>query len=230
MNTQAYYQAALSGLRFVEARQPSGRRFGAEADARWAQFAGELTTADRVDLLLRDADAQWPNAFGARAVFDLRSVAEDEAFGAEWEPLDPVQANELWRAPVPPGAATDIALTLAHVAQAWGLSLAPFDTGPVQPADRLVLTGPSAIAAAIHAFAAGRDLDWADQVVCVATPPAHRQLAALAGALLNSGKGTRLRASTTPPGKPATTTGYKLLHSPDALPADVTAARALVGG
>jgi hypothetical protein len=228
MNTQAYYQAALLGLHFVEARQPTGRRFGAEADARWSRFAGELTTSDRVDLLLRDADAQWPRSFGARSVFDLAAVAEDEAFGAEWEPL-PTRAcaNELWREPVPASTTDSIASTLAAVASAWGLALQPFDIGAIAPADRILLAGPSAIAAAVAAFAAGRDLDWSDQVICVATPPAHRQLAALAGALLNSGKGTMLRSATTPGAKaPA----FKLLYSLDAHEADLGAARGLVGG
>lgn len=55
MNTQAYYQAALTGLHFVQARQPTGPRVAPEADARWSRFAGELTTADRVDPLLREA-------------------------------------------------------------------------------------------------------------------------------------------------------------------------------
>lgn len=227
MNTQAYYQAALLGLHFVEARQPTGRRFGAEADARWSRFAGELTTSDRVDLLLRDADAQWPRSFGARSVFDLAAVAEDEAFGAEWEPLAPVLANELWREPVPASTTASIASTLAAVASAWGLALQPFHIGTIAPADRILLAGPSAIAAAVAGFAAGRDLDWSDQVICVATPPAHRQLAALAGALLNSGKGTMLRSPSTPGAKaPA----FKLVYSPDAHEADLGAARALVGG
>ncbi len=241
MNTQAYYQAALLGLHFVEARQPTGRRFGAEADARWSRFAGELTTSDRVDLLLRDADAQWPRSFGARSVFDLAAVAEDEAFGAEWESLDPVRANELWRAAAPPADPANVLATLTAVAKVWGIALAPFDVGrpqdvlgrttswvgDVAPTDRLVLAGPSAIAAAVSAFARGRDLDWSDQVICVATPPAHRQLAALAGALLNSGKGTVLRSAATPGPKAP---GYSPRPSADASPEDLTAARALVGG
>ena len=64
----AYYRAALAGLRHVEAQLPSGRRFGPQADARWTELRGSLTTADRIDLLLRDASAQWPSAFAARAV------------------------------------------------------------------------------------------------------------------------------------------------------------------
>ena len=46
---RAYYSAALAGLRFLEQRQPTGRRFGPDADARWTNFRGDLATADRGD-------------------------------------------------------------------------------------------------------------------------------------------------------------------------------------
>jgi hypothetical protein len=85
-----YYEGAPCALRFIEARRPTKRRFGAEADATWKAFRGDFGTSARIDLLLRDADAQWPGAFGARTVYDLAAVAEDEAFGAAWLPLDDV--------------------------------------------------------------------------------------------------------------------------------------------
>jgi hypothetical protein len=62
----------------------------------------------------------------------------------------------------------------------------------IAPTDKLLVVGPSAVAAAVTAFAAGQDLDWAEQVVCVATPPAHRQIAALGAALLGVTKPTVL--------------------------------------
>lgn len=209
---RSYYRAALAGLRFVEQRTPTTRRFGADADARWRAFQGDLTTADRIDLMLRDADAQWPGAFGARTVFDLHGTAEDEAFGANWSPLDPVDAEELWRAlPSPLG----IEGALSAAADAWGLTLSTFDVGPVNASDQLVVAGPSAIAACIRTFASTPALDWADQVVCVASSPAHRQLAALGAALLNSTKPTVFG-----PGK-----GRRALVSDDAAPADLEGAR-----
>lgn len=82
-----YYAAALRALRFVERRAPTTRRFGANADALWGAFHGRLETADRIDLLIRDADAQWPSAFGARGVFALATSAEEDAFGPEWSPM-----------------------------------------------------------------------------------------------------------------------------------------------
>ena len=222
----SYYAAAISALRFVEARSPSARRFGSEADARWGALRGNLTTADRIDLLLRDGDAQWPQAFGARAVFDLRAVAEDEAFGAEWSSLDPVEADELWRRSAQDTPAATVGAALAAAAGAWDVRLAPFDPGPIGPTDRLLGVGPGAVAAVVAAFAAGSDLDWAAQVVCVATPAPHRQLAALAAALLHAQKATVLVSSARPAGSLA---GRRLLVSSDAAPADVAVAEGRSG-
>ena len=54
--TRSYYLAALTGLRFIDSKQGTGRRFGENARALWAEFRGDLTDADRINLLLRDAD------------------------------------------------------------------------------------------------------------------------------------------------------------------------------
>jgi hypothetical protein len=80
--------------------------------------------------------------------------------------------------------------------------------------------------ALVRAFAGGRDLDWADQVVCVATAPGQRQIAAVAGGLLNVSKRARIvAAGDTVNVKP----GAKLVLSSDAAAADAERARALVG-
>lgn len=86
------------------------------------------------------------------------------------------------------------------------------------------MVGPSAIAATIVAFSTTRDLDWTDQVVVVATPPAHRQLAALSGALLGSTKPTTLWTAT----DGSILRGYRLVASADADAADARRARELV--
>lgn len=187
-DVRSYYAAALAGLRFVEARRPSGRRFGGEADARWAGFRGDLTTADRLDLLLRDADAEWPGAFGARTVFAAPAVAEDDAFGPMWPGLEPVDAEEIWRTTLASTEPRDIDELFAAWSKAWDVSLRDFDVGPITTVDRLLLAGPSAIAAAVRAFVGRENLAWTEQVTVVATPPAHRQLASLAGAALNATK------------------------------------------
>lgn len=45
--TRASYEAALCGLRFIEPRTPSQRRFGENADALWSEFRGDLTDGDQ---------------------------------------------------------------------------------------------------------------------------------------------------------------------------------------
>ena len=222
MNATAYYRAALNALAHVEHRLPTGRRFGPEADARWSSFRGDLTTADRIDLLLRDADAQWPSAFGARTVFAKTAVAEDEAFGAEWRSLDPVDAEELWREVTRAPAPATLRDALDAAARAWELRVSPFEVGALGPADRVVVAGPSAIVATLLAFADGADLDFADQVTVIATPPAHRQLAALGGALLNATRAVRLvTAAHADPQR-----GARPLVSDDASPEDAAKAKA----
>jgi hypothetical protein len=222
----SYYRAALGGLQFVEQRKPTGRRFGRDADARWSQFQGELTTADRIDLLLRDADTEWPGAFGARTVFGLRGVAEDEAFGADWEPLDPVDAEELWRGL--PNAPLQTGDVLNHCAEAWGMARLRPIPAQATPTDKLIAAGPSAVSSLVSVFHEGADLDWADQVVVVATPPGHRQLAALATALLGLPKAGFIVHATDEVSEPAG--GWRLLLSDDAAPDDATRARQLVEG
>lgn len=223
-----YYEGALWALRFVEGRRATKRRFGTEADATWASFRGEFGASARIDLLLRDADTQWPGAFGARAIYDLAAVAADEAFGAAWVPLDDVDAEELWRHVVATATPTSAADALAHVAKAWGLTLSPVDVGPIGAADKLLVVGPSAIAATIDAFARGSDLDWREQVTVLATPPAHRHLAAAGAAIVNATKATRLvnknvtRAEVPP--------GSRLVASSDAAPDDRARADELIRG
>lgn len=66
-------------LQYVEQRRPTGRRFGADADARWSSFKGDLETVDRIELMMRDADAEYPASLGARVVYGLyvRSLAAE---------------------------------------------------------------------------------------------------------------------------------------------------------
>lgn len=224
--SEHYVEAALRLLQFVEQRRPTGRRFGADADARWSSFRGDLETVDRVELMIRDADAEWPGGFGARTIYGLAGVPEDEPFGSQWESLDPVAAEDLWRRvkglPVPetPQAA------LEAIAAAWGLELEPHEVGDVGPNDKLVVVGPSAIAAAVQAFAAGEALDWADQVVVVASSPAARQLAASGTAILNAAR-TATILDAHHAHEPIR--GARVVASADADPADRSAAERLVG-
>ena len=223
-----YVEGALRLLQYVEARRPTGRRFGADADARWSSFRGDLETVDRIELMIRDADAEWPGGFGARAVFAMQGVAEDEPFGSQWEGLDPVAAEELWRRVKAEPAPTTSAAALASIASAWGVTLTAQRSEPVTPTDHLVVVGASAIAATIEAFAAGAALDWSEQVVVVASSPAARQLAAAGTALLNAARPATIITATEP--APAPKRGARLVASPDADPADRARAEALVAG
>ena len=227
--TDAYYRGALAVLHFVEARKPTQRRFGADADALWKGFSGDLTTADRIDLLLRDADTQWPGAFGPRSVFGLEGVAEDEPSGPDWQPLDPVEAEQVWREWGKAATPKDLASTVAAIGKAWGLRLEKFAMPPVAAADQLVAAGPSAISALVRAFDGRQDLDWSQQVMCVATPSGHRHLAVAAGALLNLTKPSRVTTATAPTTSAVKVkAGAKLVVSSDADVEDAAHARALV--
>lgn len=217
MERRPFYAASLATLRYLEARSPTTRRFGADADALWRELRGHLTTADRIDLLLRDADAAFPGAFGARQTYHLRAVAEDDAFGADFEALPADEADELWRAilAAPPPATVDEALL--RIAQAWDLSLAAFDVGTITPATKLLAAGPGAVAALVRVFAGNVDLSFVDQITVVASPPGHRQLASAAAAILNAPHGTRLVHGGD---APARVDADRVLVSPDADPAD----------
>jgi hypothetical protein len=218
---RSYYAAALTALRFAEQRSPTGRRFGKEADAAWRAFKGSLTMADRIDLLLRNADAQWKQAFGARSVYALRAIAEDEPYGAEWQPLSARVADKLWRELNDIEAPRNVKAALRDCAAAWELSLKKVTVEPLRATTKLVLAGPSAIAAYCEHFAEEKSLAWARQVACIATSPAHRQLAFLAGALVDSTEPAQVLAAAEAKGLKR---AGRAVVSPDADAADAAAA------
>jgi hypothetical protein len=222
----AYYRASLTLLKHVESRQPTSRRFGGEADALWSQFRGHLTTADRITTLLRDADAQWPGGFGARSIFQLRGVAEDDAFGSQWQPLDGVDAEDIWRE-FSVGTLGSTQATLQALASVWKFSLAPISVDNVDATEHLVVAGPSAVAALIQAFDGRSDLNWADQVTAIASLPAHRHLALAAAALLNLTRAPLVLSADQDAGLVRSTTKPRLFISADASEADAVKARAL---
>jgi hypothetical protein len=225
---RAYYRASVEALAFLEKRKPSGRRFGPDADALWSALRGDQTTADRIDLLVRDADAHWPGSFGARTVFERFGVAEDESFGLGWLSLRPTEAEDLYRQIAGTEGAADVGSLYRRVLSAWGLSLAPFDSGPIAPTDRLLVAGPSAVAALVAKFSEGKGLDWADQVVVVATPPAHRQAAGLALSVLDVMKRVEILSVATAAHllDKGQASRRRVVVSPDADPRDAEVARA----
>lgn len=212
-----YYRSALTALRFIDERN-GRRRFGADADARWHSFAGDdpgeahrddarpriLVEADRIDLLLRDANAQWPGAFGARVAFDLSAVAEDDAFGAEWAPV--IDGLVLWQQVTRAPLTASLPQLLSQLGALWDVGLALPALPIPGPTERWLVHGPAATAAAILAFASSPNAVWHAQVLVIAEPPLvegltsqvqrhrafGRHLAALAAGLLGQPQPTRL--------------------------------------
>lgn len=230
----SYYRSALHLLQFVEHRAPTQRRFGSQADALWSAYAGALDVRDRLELLLRDADAQWKGAFGARTTFNLTAVAEDDAFGPEWELLDGVQAGSLWRDLERDKPAGDVGQLLAKLDKVWGRKPKGFELPKISPSSRLVVAGVDATVAVIGRFLADRDLSWADQVVVIADAAMPRQYAAAAIALLDIDLGNRPRplVSSEEAEERAKELGQgrTMLVSADAEPQAKAAAKRLGGG
>lgn len=180
----SYFRTALSGLRFLEAREPTGRRFGEDADVLWRSYATrQISELDRLELLIRDADRQWRGAFGPRFVFDLPVGSDDEAFGPSWLRAAPVPVRDLWRDAFTRPAPRALEDVLADWSAAWDR---PLTSTPCELSanERVTFIGASAIASAIRALAGRTDLAWHRNVEVVASEPAERQLALLAAPLL----------------------------------------------
>jgi hypothetical protein len=192
-DVESFYKTALIGLRWLEAHETTGRRFGPEADARWKGFAGHLTPTDRMDLLLRDAAVVWGAAFSPAVVFRLPGLASDEPFGPDWPVVAKETAKRLWRE-----AQT---VELGSWKSVWALVLEAWKTDPsgdgveigaLTPATRLLVAGPSALDACLAQFAQREELSWSDQVVVAAEAPTTRHLAGLAGLFVRKRAATRL--------------------------------------
>ena len=168
----AFYGAAVLGLRALDARERTPRRFGADADARWTQFAGALGVGDRIDILLRDAAGTWGAAFSPSECFGFFGLADDEPFGPDWDGIDDHAAKKLLADP-------SGSPSLDSVAAALGVKAASVVIPPLSPSTKLVVAGGAAFVAVAKAFAENRALSWTDQVVAIADKGAFRQLAKL---------------------------------------------------
>ncbi len=184
---ESFYAAALAGLRALEARERSPRRFGPDADARWQSFRGHLELAARIDLLARDAAVRWQAGFSPALVFQLPYLADDEPFGPDWRGLTPTQAEQLWKS-------TDSQVDLSTCAAMLGVPDIPVPCPMPEPSTRLIVAGGSAVLAVGKRFAARPELSWSDQVLVVADRPANRQLAGLVAPVIGARAATRLTA------------------------------------
>lgn len=188
---QSFYTASLVVLRFLDASSSGRRVFGPEADARWKGFQGDLELQDRIDLAVRDAAVRWHAAFSPAIVFQLTGLASDEPFGPDWPGLEGDAARKVWREVEKSEPSSPVAV-MDRVARAWDVQLVHNDVGELKPATKLLIAGPSAVAAALAAFAGREDLSWADQVVVAGSSPVERHLAGLAAPVLGSRGPTRL--------------------------------------
>lgn len=221
---EAFYSAALFGLRALDERAP--RRFGPDAEARWSQFVGALGLGDRIDILLRDAAGTCGAAFSPSDCFGFFGLADDEPFGPDWPCLqDPIARRML--------AEGDRPATIENVAAALGVKIASVPVPLLTPATKLAVAGGGALVAVAKAFIGDRALSWTDQVAVVAAKGAFRQLAGLAAVLV----GARGRTVIVRPGADAAsalrTAGFAhidvVVASPDAEPEAAELARSTWG-
>ena len=210
-----FLAAALHGLALLEARERTGRRFGAEADATWEGLRGHLKTGHRIHLLLRDAAVSSGAAFSAAEVFRLPGLANDEPFGGEWPELSNTEAEALWRevlearpaddgpegrretfAKVTALLSADAAQASAESAQVGAATGQAAGLAELGPATRILVAGAGALRGLIERFLEDSELDWNGQVLVVAEGPEARHLGGLASVLLGSRGAARL---VTPP-------------------------------
>lgn len=180
-----FYAAALAGLRALDRREGSSRRFGPDADARWQSIRGALNDADRIDLLLRDAAVTWGVGFSPAEAFGLFGLAPDEPFGPDWQSLSAASARRHLESD------SDV-VDPEKLGVLMGITPVPVPLETPSTSTRLVVAGGAALIAVARAFAERRDLSWSDQVLCVATTARHRQLAGLLAVLVGAGARTRL--------------------------------------
>lgn len=186
-----FYRSAVVGLALLDDRSGGGRRFGANADARWQAFRGGLEDWDRIELLVRDAAVAYAAGFAPRVVFDLPALADDEPCGPDWSGPDPTTAAALLRSALEPPK--DPRAALARVADVWGKGTAADVALPeIQPATRMLVAGAGAVIALAGVFLGRPELDLADQAVLVAGDPATRQLFGLAVAFFGSRRPVRI--------------------------------------
>lgn len=204
-DVESFYRASVAGLRLLDAREGRGLRFGAVADQNWKALGGELEPRDRLDWLVRDGAALHPPAFSPRIVFELPGLTDDEPTGSDW-PMAPAALSaelfrEAGRAAIA-GAPVSSDDVLAAAAASWRVpvgSASPALAESVRrigAADRIVVAGVTAIHALAAAAAQRRDLNLADQVLCIAATRSERHLFGLA--LLVAGGRARRAAIVTP--------------------------------
>lgn len=182
---EAFYAAAIAGLRALDIRERAPRRFGPDADARWASFKGALTEADRIDFLLRDAAVTWGAAFSPAETFGFFGLAPDEPFGPDWQPLPSSTARRYL-------AGNGGTAGITELGKILGIEPREVSVPALSASTRLAVAGGAALMAVAQKFSEENTLSWSDQVLAIAASPAHRQLASLLAIFTDSPSRTRL--------------------------------------
>lgn len=206
-DVESFYRASVTALRLLDAREGRGLRFGAVADQSWKALGGELEPRDRLDWLMRDGAALHPPAFSARVIFELPGLTEDEPTGSDWPMAPAALSVELLREAGKAATAGTLVTPddlLAAASTSWRLSTSAPSSALLEqaraigPADRVLVAGATALNALAAAAVDRRDLNLADQTLCIAATPAERHLFGLA--LLVS-RGRARRAAIVSPGE-----------------------------
>lgn len=175
---EAFYAAAVVGLRALDAMERTPRRLGVDADARWEAFRGALGPADRLDVLLRDAAVTWGIAFSPAQTFSARFLPPDETYGPEWKGVTDEVAKKL--------LARLSSSALQDASAALGIKASAVELPRLTPSTRVIVAGGAAILALAEAFRRDSALSWSDQVVVAASSPAFRQLGGLAAVAIGA--------------------------------------------
>jgi len=121
---------------------------------------------DRIELMIRDADAEWAGRFGARAVFAMQGVAETSRSARNGKAGSGRAHEELWRRVKAEPAPTTSAAALASIRERVGgeADRAAERAGHADRSPR-GRGGVRRFAATIEAFAARRCAGLVQQVV-----------------------------------------------------------------
>lgn len=181
----SFYRAALAAARHID-RDSDHRVFSADADAAFRAYGGDLPTAVRCDLVLRNFAMLYPAAFAPGPVFDLAGWHEDDPWGADFGPFEARVAGDAFAGATSAERAID---ALDAGLAAWGAggegrAEVPAIAARVSPGVSLVVAGARAVAAIARVFVGGERLSWRAQVVVVSAAPEARHAAGIACALL----------------------------------------------
>ncbi|XXT25150.1 hypothetical protein WME94_26810 [Sorangium sp. So ce429] len=242
-----FYRAALSTARLID-RENEHRVLDADADAAWRAYGSDLPPVVRCDLVLRNFAMLYPAAFAPGPVFSLSGWYDDDPWGAGFERPPARMVEGLFAIRATPETAAE---ALDQALAAWGVrgaAGAAGDSGePVDPrlarslspSTNVVVAGTCAMAGVARAFLQGQRLSARTQVILVSDRPENRHALGILCALLSEAGVPLLVNTRRGPEEPLASWAERekqrlkvaqarlLVHSPDASPGELDAARAI---